>query len=138
MYDDESAKERSDTVARPAVTDPSRRKFSRHAIAGSAVLLSLGNRAAWGGATGNAGCMSVMTLNSFNPETGMFVSAPAGRQEHDEDLARAIHQIGNPNGLRNPSSYTGVSSDGKWRVCEEPGTLDRVCLIRVNGGQCPR
>jgi hypothetical protein len=82
--------------------------------------------------------MSVMTLNSFNPETGMFISAPAGRPEHNEELAKAIHSIGNPGGLRNPPSYTGVSSDGRWRVCEDPGSIDRVCLIRVDGGQCPR
>jgi len=111
---------------RPA--NASRRRFSRGAIAGGAVLLSLGNRAAWGGGTTHvAGCMSLATLNSFNPETGMFISAPAGRPDHNEDLAREIHRIGDP------PDFTG--RDGDWEVCEDPGSLDRVCLVR---GQCPR
>lgn len=109
------------------VTDPARRRFSRHALAGSAVLLSLGNRAAWGGGTSQiAGCMSVMTLNSFNPETGMFVSAPGGRPDHNEDLAAEIHRIADP------PNYLG--RDGRWATCQDPDSLDGVCLVR---GQCP-
>lgn len=73
--------------------------------------------------------MSVTTLNSFNPETGMFISAPAGRPEHNEELAAAIHRIGDP------PDFTGVSNDGRWRVCEDPASFDRVCLIR---GKCPK
>lgn len=105
----------------------SRRRFSRGAIAGSAVLLSLGNRAAWGGGTVHVvGCMSLATLNSFNPETGMFVSAPGGRPYHNEDLAREIHRIGNPPDF--------LGRDGQWEICEDPRSLDGVCLIR---GKCP-
>jgi len=116
--------------AGPAADSSTRRRFSRNAVIGGAVLLSLGNRSAWGGSPDNtAGCMSVMTLNSFNPEEGHFISAPAGRPEHNEDLAAAIHRIGNA------PDYTGVSRDGRWRVCEDPGSLDRVCYVR---GECPR
>lgn len=105
------------------VPDASRRRFSRSAIAGSAVLLSLGNRAAWGN---QVGCMSVATLNSFNPSEGMFVSAPAGRPEHNEDLAAEIHRISSaPN-------YQGT--DGTWSSCKDPNSLDGICLVK---GKCP-
>jgi len=118
----EGASNRPDRVA-----DPTRRRFSRHALAGGAVVLSLSNRAAWGGGTSHvAGCMSVMTLNSFNPETGMFVSAPAGRPEHNEDLAAEIHRIADA------PDYLG--RDGQWGVCRNPDDLDGVCLVR---GKCP-
>lgn len=91
------------------------------------MLLSLGNRAAWGGGTSQiAGCMSVMTVNSFNPETGMFVSAPSGRPEHNEDLAAEIHRIADA------PDYLG--RNGKWAVCKDPDDLDGVCLVR---GKCP-
>ena len=70
--------------------------------------------------------MSVMTVNSFNPETGMFISAPAGRPDHNEDLAEAIHRIGDP------PDYIG--RDGNWRVCEDPVSFDGVCLVK---GRCP-
>jgi len=113
-------------VEQDTLRDPNRRRFSRTALAGSAVLLSLGNRAAWSGGTQIAGCMSVMTVNSFNPETGMFISAPAGRPDHNEDLAREIHRIGDP------PDYLG--SEGKWRVCQDPQSMDGVCLVR---GKCP-
>ncbi|CAA0123455.1 Uncharacterised protein [Halioglobus japonicus] len=105
------------------VPDPSRRRFSRSAIAGSAVLLSLGNRAAWGQ---TVGCMSVATLNSFDPATQHFVSAPAGRPEHNENLAAEIHRISSP------PNYLGT--DGTWSSCKEPGSVDGICLVK---GNCP-
>ncbi len=109
------------------VADPGRRRFSRSALAGSAVLLSLGNRAAWGSGSSNVvGCMSVATLNSFNPATGHFVSAPAGRPEHNEDLAKEIHRISSP------PNYLGT--DGTWSSCKDPDSLDGICLVK---GKCP-
>ena len=74
-----------------ASVDQSRRRFSRAAITGGAVLVSLGSRPAWGQVVD---CMSVMTLNSFNPTTGMFMSAPGTRPDHLKlDLATRIHEM---------------------------------------------
>lgn len=102
-----------------------RRRFSRNALAGGAVLLSLGNRPAFGGAT--LGCMSVATINSFDPATNMFISAPAGRPTRNEDLAAEIHRISN-------SESPFLGTDGHYSTCQDPNSLDGVCLIR---GNCP-
>jgi hypothetical protein len=124
---------KTDTTGSPSapvsqVPDPSRRRFSRSAIAGSAVLLSLGNRAAWGQDV--IGCMSLATLNSFNPSTGMFVSAPAGRPDHNEDLAAEIHRISSP------PDYLG-GTDGTYSTCQDRDSLDGVCLIKGDLADCP-
>ena len=103
--------------------DPTRRRFSRGALAGGAVVLSLGNRPAWGAVMG---CMSVATLNSFNPTTQMFISAPGGRPEHNEDLAAEIHR------LSDPPDFLGT--DDTYSTCEDPNSLDRICLVK---GKCP-
>lgn len=99
----------------------SRRRFSRSAIAGSAVLLSLGNRAAWG-AQAKVGCMSVASLNSFNPDSGHFISAPAGRAPRNEQLAAKIHSISQP------PQYLGRS--GAYSTQKDPDSLDGVCLYK--------
>ena len=113
-----------------ALENPSRRRFSRAAVAGSAVIFSLGNRAAWGQGGDVVGCMSLMTVNSFNPATGMFISAPAGeRPGHDPQLAAAIHEIGDA------PDFQGVDLSGEFRVCEDPASMDNVCLVR---GDCPQ
>jgi len=106
--------------------NPSRRQFSRAALTGSAVLLSLGNRAAWGGGSQTIGCMSVTTLNSFNPNTNMFISAPAGRPEHNAQMAAEIHRISNPPDF--------LGSDGKYSTCQDPSSFDSVCIVK---GKCP-
>tara|TARA_R110002072_G_scaffold84388_24_gene191484 strand:- start:15101 stop:15490 length:390 start_codon:yes stop_codon:yes gene_type:complete len=123
--DKDSKTDATDSPLAPAaqVPDPGRRRFSRSAIAGSAVLLSLGNRAAWGQ---QVGCMSLATLNSFNPSTGMFISAPAGRPEHNEGLAKDIHRISSP------PNYLGT--DGTYSTCKDPNSLDGVCYVK---GKCP-
>lgn len=105
--------------------NPSRRHFSRAALAGSAVLLSLGNRAAWGGGSQTLGCMSVTTLNSFNPNTGVFISAPAGRPEHNAQMAAEIHRISNPPNF--------LGTDGKYTTCQDPTSIDGVCIVK---GKC--
>lgn len=105
---------------RPEVT---RRRFSRNALAGGAVLLSLGNRSAFGGTT--LGCMSVATINSFDPATNMFISAPAGRPTRNEDLAAEIHRVSN-------SQSPFLGTDGTYSTCQDPNSLDGVCLIRGN------
>jgi hypothetical protein len=128
--DKNSVTDMADVPVAPAgqLQSPDRRHFSRNVLAGSAVLLSLGNRSAWGGGGGGTlGCMSVTTLNSFNPATGMFVSAPAGRKEHNVDLAKEIHRISNP------PDYLGT--DGRDSTCQDPKSLDGICLVR---GRCPR
>jgi hypothetical protein len=132
----DSNKEDADSPLESAgqLPDPSRRRFSRSAIAGSAVLLSLGNRAAWGG---QVGCMSLATLNSFNPATGNFMSAPGTRPDHNVDLAQKIHDISNP------PNYIGSAGTGDDRYCTrvDPDSLDGVCLYKgqgsVQAGKCP-
>ncbi|MDX1734446.1 MAG: hypothetical protein R3228_08760 [Halioglobus sp.] len=69
--------------------------------------------------------MSVMTLNSFHPETGMFTSSPAGRPDHNIQLAAEIHRIG--------SAPDYIGQDGLWRTCPAPNGSDYVCLVR---GDC--
>lgn len=104
---------------------PNRRKFSRGALVGGAVLLSLGNRSAFGGAT--MGCMSVATINSFDPGNQMFISAPGGRPAHNEDLAAEIHRISD-------SQTPFLGSKGQYSTCQDPNSLDGVCLVH---GSCP-
>lgn len=101
-----------------------RRRFSRNALAGGAVLLSLGNRSAFGA---TMGCMSVATINSFDPGTNMFISAPAGRPTRNEDLAAEIHRISN-------SQAPFLGTDGTYSTCQDPNSLDGVCLVT---GNCP-
>lgn len=111
--------------------DPNRRRFSRNALAGGAVLLSLGNRSAWGGQT--MGVMSLATLNSFNPATGMFVSAPVSKQGllpvekpgHNVELAKEIHRISSP------PDYLGT--DGKYSTCKNPNSFESIVLVK---GKC--
>ncbi len=113
-----------------------RRRFSRNALASSAVLLSLANRSAWGGQT--MGVMSVATLNSFNPATGLFVSAPSGnlnrsslqqpsKPAHNVELAKEIHRVSSP------PDYLGT--DGKYSTCKDPRSFDSIVLVN---GKCPR
>jgi len=125
-----SREERTDGVSvsmsagTDAPVDANRRRFSRNALAGGAVLLSLGNRSAFGA---TLGCMSVATINSFDPATNMFISAPAGRPTRNEDLAAEIHRISN-------SETPFLGTDGHYSTCQDPNSLDGVCLIR---GNCP-
>jgi hypothetical protein len=128
----------SDTSAQPgSLPSPDRRRFSRTALASSAVLLSLGNRSAWGQT--DDGCMSVTTLSSFNPDTGMFVSAPGGRPEHNEALAAEIHHISTPNDGNyigtNMGSGIGTDADTVYSTCQDPNDLDGVCLVEAS--DCP-
>lgn len=116
------------TAASPSIKsgqpqDLLRRHFSRKALAGSAVLLSLGNRSAWGQ---TVDCMSLTTINSFNPTTLTFASAPAGRPDHNENLAAEIHR------LSQPPDYLGT--DGNYSTCQDPDSLDGICLVK---GDCP-
>jgi hypothetical protein len=116
--------------------DKGRRRFSRAALGGGAVLASLGSRPAW--TQTGLGCMSVTTIASFNPQTGMFVSAPGGRPEHNEALAAEIHRVVGPN---NPDYLgIGVGSDGEiYTACRSRDTTDNVCLIKGEwrGNKCP-
>jgi hypothetical protein len=113
----------SESAQAGQLQDPNRRHFSRTALAGSAVLLSLGNRSAWGQ---TIDCMSVTTINSFDPTTGMFASAPAGKPGHNENLAAEIHRISSP------PDYLGT--DGTFSTCQDPDAIDSICLVK---GDCP-
>jgi len=112
--------------------DPKRRSFSRKAIVGSAVLLSLGNRSAWGQANL---CMSVATINSFDPAANMFVSAPSGqlRPDHNPDLAREIHRISS---ATDDYIGTGIGTDGNtYSSCPDQYNYEARCLVQ--GDTCP-
>jgi len=110
--------------------DPARRRFSRSAIVGSAVVLSLGNRAAWG-KDQLVGCMSLATIQSFNPTGGptgggAFVSAPNGRSQHNPGLAKQIHETG--------GGYPGFVGPPKpkkkdFYTIQDPDS-DGVCLFK--------
>jgi hypothetical protein len=122
------------SAAQGSLTDPNKRRFSRNALTGAAVLLSLANRAAWGGQTQVMGVMSVATLNSFNPATGLFVSAPTGqagravvRPGHNVELAKEIRRI-SPN-----PPFTG-GTDGTYSTCKDATSFDSVVLVK---GKCP-
>ena len=134
--DDRDANASGDKCGRTgSPPDPGRRRFSRAALGGSAVLASLGNRSAWSQTT--VGCMSVMTLASFNPQTGMFASAPGGRPEHNEALAAEIHGVAGNN-----SNFlgTGIGSDGNvYTACRNRDNKDSVCLVTGDwpGNKCP-
>jgi hypothetical protein len=104
--------------------DANRRRFSRNALVSSAVLLSLANRSAWGGQSQTMGVMSLATLNSFNPTTGLFISTPAQttRQGHNVGLAKEIHRIADP------PSYLGT--DGTYTTCKDPSSFENIILIK--------
>jgi hypothetical protein len=142
-----TAEDDSSAVVRRASTS-NRRRFTRNAIAGSAVLLSLGNRGAWGQVV-NPNCMSVSTLNSFNPtrypDRGFASQPPGGvnKDGHNPDLAQQIHDIARstppaPGG--SDASY--YLTDDVYRgsvTCQDAATGD-ICVIQrplVGGGQCP-
>lgn len=111
-------------VSQEQLSNPQRRRFSRNAIVGGGVLLSLGNRSAWGA---TLGCMSVATINSFDPTTNMFISAPEGRPTRNEDLAAEIHRISH-------SQSPFLGTDGTYSTCQDPNSIDGVCLVT---GNCP-
>ena len=78
--------------------------------------------------------MSVTTIASFNPATGMFISAPGGRPEHNEALATEIHAVSDP--LNGDYFATGQGTDGQtYTTCQDPDDIDGVCL--VEGSSCP-
>ena len=62
----------------PVEAGSSRRRFTRNAVLGSAVVFTLGNRTAWGGNSGqgnNGVCISINTFNSMmNYENGVRAS----------------------------------------------------------------
>ena len=117
-----------------ALPSQSRRRFSRTALASSAVLLSLGNRTAWGQTV--VGCMSVATLDSFNPSTGMFQSAPGSRPEHNESLAAEIHHVSAPDdGNYFAEDQTGTDGSTVYSTCQDPALIDGICLIEDDS--CP-
>jgi len=72
----------------------SRRQFARSAAVGSAVMLTLGNRAAWGqGGPSDKVCVSQATFASYT-EPGFIVSASANEQRRaDYDEVEAFQQF---------------------------------------------
>ena len=61
-------------------TESSRRRFTRNALVGGSVVLSLGNRSAWGQIGAPEGCLSVNHFASF--DTGI-VSLGPNQPEND-------------------------------------------------------
>jgi len=120
----DSNSDKRDLASDREIPNPQRRRFARNALGGGAVMLSLGNRAAWGQ---TIGCMSIATINSFDPNTQMFMSAPGARPEHNESLASEIHRLGVA------PDYLGT--DGTYTTCQDDANPEGVCLIL--GPSCP-
>ena len=78
--------------------------------------------------------MSIGTLNSYNPVTMAFASAPAGtRPGHDVNVARTIHDIAPPPTYEG----TGIATlDGEiYTSCKDPNSVDTIILVK--GTDCP-
>ena len=99
--------------------DSSRRRFTRNAVLGGAVLLSLGNRAAWGYTGNHVGeCMSGPTLASFTLNGNQFASFnPA----HDAELAQDIVDLVNDNHSNYPSHTACSDGNGGYCVSSNSG-----------------
>lgn len=69
-----------------AETGASRRRFARNAVLGSAVIFSLGNRAAWGTVHADDTCVSDSVLASFAANDLRVASARPGRTQ---EMAKA-------------------------------------------------
>lgn len=147
--DNDNAMSSEDTSSAKAgrVSSTNRRRFTRNAIAGSAVILSLGNRSAWGAKVDPANCMSVATLNSFNPNIaeGFASMPPDGKDGHSKALAEDIHRI---TGDQPPGATaidysdrtcpaSGYASDSSLPpiACQDPdnqGTMqDKICVAEA-------
>lgn len=68
--DTEHSSETQETRVSSTAPNASRRRFARNAVVGSAVVFTLGNRAAWGGNGNNGGgnnavCLSETTMASM-------------------------------------------------------------------------
>ncbi|MBN7797462.1 hypothetical protein [Parahaliea mediterranea] len=89
-----AAEERS-----PDKAGQSRRQFARSAAVGGAVMLTLGNRAAWGqGGGASKVCVSRATFASYT-EPGFVVSASANDQRRaDYDEVEAFQQFADRTG----------------------------------------
>jgi hypothetical protein len=112
------------------LADPGRRRFSRNALASSAVLLSLGNRSAWGQT--EVGCMSITTLESFNPATGLFTSYPGGvKPEHNEWLANEIYHVSAPDDGNWIGTSTGTDGITPYSTRTDAPNDERICLIEM-------
>ena len=91
------------------------------------MLFSLGNRAAWGV---TPGCMSVATLNSFNPATGAFSASVApDRPGHDVGLATDIHRIG-----REPV----YGKENGYVTCPDQSLADPTQGVCIEKGSCSK
>ena len=81
--DDKGNNTTTEAVSSPVVNEPldsTRRRFTRNALGGSAVVFSLGNRAAWGGTATIDQCLSAPTWESWAP-------GGAGRASFDPNTA---------------------------------------------------
>jgi hypothetical protein len=65
--------------------ESSRRRFTRHSIVGSAVFLSLGNRAAWSKDNRDA-CMSTMLMESYLNFPAAFASSHPDLVDQAENI----------------------------------------------------
>ena len=91
--------ERGEVVANTeesGAANTNRRRFTRNAIVGSAVMLTLGNRAAWGDGTGGDApvqCVSTPTLLSYRAFGENFSSAhPQAMQDDIKDFENLSKQ----------------------------------------------
>ena len=108
-----------DDGQRPSST---RRRFTRNGIVGSAVICSLGNRAAWG-AVVNGTCLSTVTWTSFRNNDDVFISLHTGQPgDHVDDQLAAEKMLKE---LSDNFGATEVVKGNKtcivWEEIEPPG-----------------
>lgn len=72
-------------AAAAPVGGSSRRRFTRNTVVGSAVLLSLGNRTAWGARNNDGTCLSASLLASF-VAAGNTLGSFAPRQLNEDAM----------------------------------------------------
>jgi hypothetical protein len=72
----------------PRPPSATRRRFAKNAIVGSAVLLSLGNRTAWGRAVPEE-CLSMTTWDSFTDGGFAFASYDPNNASQSDKLTKA-------------------------------------------------
>ncbi len=108
---DGSLLQETEPARKESAVGSSRRRFTRNALAGGAVMLSLGNRAAWGQMVDD--CLSEPTWNSWVNGGDMFVS----------------FDVNNPAQVEKDMKAKNIRAKGVWEreiqgvkyICPRPG-----------------
>ena len=77
-------------IAPAADNAASRRRFTRNAVIGSAVIFSLGNRAAWGSYRAEDTCVSNAMMASFVANGNQFASLRPGQLRQSRKIRKIL------------------------------------------------